>query len=331
MMRPATAELTPEQLHSLMVAATSAASSHNTQPWRFHVHGHRISILPDLSRRCPAVDPDDHHLYASLGCAAENLTWAARAAGLQALVSFDATRSAVIVDLDAVSAESTALERAIPARQCSRSMYDGAVLSGKELRQLEAAGQGNGVSMRLITDRRQMDQVADYVAAGKTAQFADPRWRRELQSWVRFDAGEARRRGDGLFGPVMGSPAVPRWVGSLFMRLGFSARRQNRKDVAQIRSSGAVAVFVSEQNDPGSWMEAGRCYERMALQATALDIRSAFINQPVEVAALRGQLATFLGIGTRRPDLVVRLGHGPVMPRSFRRPIESVMVDGPRC
>jgi hypothetical protein len=27
-------------------------------------------ILPDLSRRCPAVDPDDHHLFVSLGCAA---------------------------------------------------------------------------------------------------------------------------------------------------------------------------------------------------------------------------------------------------------------------
>jgi hypothetical protein len=64
----------------------------------------------------------------------------------------------------------------------------------------------------------------------------------------------------------------------------------------------------------------------MALQATALDIRSAFINQPVEVAALRTQFASFLGIGDRRPDLVVRLGRGPRMPRSFRRPVASVVA-----
>jgi hypothetical protein len=53
--------------------ATLAASSHNTQPWRFRVRPASITILPDYSRRCPAVDPDDSHLFKSLGCAAENL------------------------------------------------------------------------------------------------------------------------------------------------------------------------------------------------------------------------------------------------------------------
>lgn len=42
-----------------------------------------ISIFPELSRRCPEVDPDDHHLYVRLDCAAENLLLAAEAAGLK--------------------------------------------------------------------------------------------------------------------------------------------------------------------------------------------------------------------------------------------------------
>ena len=67
-----------------------------------------------------------------------------------------------------------------------------------------------------------------------------------------------------------------------------------------------------------------RCYQRLALQATALDLRTAFINQPVEVAALRPEFARAIGIGGRRPDLIVRIGHGPLMPRSLRRPIEEV-------
>ena len=53
--------------------ATLAPSSHNTQCWRFGIEPQAITVLPDLSRRCPAVDPDDHHLFVSLGCAAENL------------------------------------------------------------------------------------------------------------------------------------------------------------------------------------------------------------------------------------------------------------------
>jgi hypothetical protein len=53
--------------------ATLAPSSHNTQCWRFKLEKNLISILPDFARRCPAVDPDDHHLFVSLGCATENL------------------------------------------------------------------------------------------------------------------------------------------------------------------------------------------------------------------------------------------------------------------
>jgi hypothetical protein len=62
----------------LVRCATLAPSSHNTQCWKFAIgaNGRLITLLPDLARRCPAVDPDDHHLFVSLGCAAENLVQA---------------------------------------------------------------------------------------------------------------------------------------------------------------------------------------------------------------------------------------------------------------
>ncbi|MDP1901317.1 MAG: Tat pathway signal protein, partial [Rubrivivax sp.] len=55
--------------HELVRYATLAPSSHNTQCWKFAVDGKAITLLPDMSRRCPAVDPDDHHVFVSLGCA----------------------------------------------------------------------------------------------------------------------------------------------------------------------------------------------------------------------------------------------------------------------
>jgi hypothetical protein len=54
--------------NDLVRYATLAPSSHNTQCWKFQIDNNAISILPDLLRRCPAVDPDDHHLFVSLGC-----------------------------------------------------------------------------------------------------------------------------------------------------------------------------------------------------------------------------------------------------------------------
>jgi hypothetical protein len=70
-------------LHSFIRYATLAANGHNTQPWRFARTRAGVDILPDYSRRTPVVDPDDHHLFVSLGCAAENLSIAARPAGDQ--------------------------------------------------------------------------------------------------------------------------------------------------------------------------------------------------------------------------------------------------------
>lgn len=306
--------------------AILAASSHNTQPWKFRLERNRITIFPDLSRRCPAVDPDDHHLYASLGCAAENLLQAARAAGLAGHCIFDESTSSVRIEFERAAPSRSPLFEAIPARQCCRADYDGRPLAGAHHTLLEEAGRGAGVAVLMLTTEQQKNQVADYVAAGNQTQFADPDWARELKSWIRFNAREAVRSGDGLYGPVMGSPDVPRWLGELFMRVAFSARRQNLKDARQIGSSAAVAVFVSDVDDRRHWVEAGRCYQRFALQAAALGLRTAFINQPVEVAALRPRFAAYLGIGRGRPDLIVRVGHGPEMPRSLRRPVADVLT-----
>ncbi|MDO8908551.1 MAG: Tat pathway signal protein [Pseudohongiella sp.] len=305
--------------------ATLAASSHNTQPWLFKLESNRIQILPDLSRRCPAVDPDDHHLYASLGCAAENLLLAAQAAGLAARCRFDASTSGVQIDFEEAAAARSALFDAIPLRQCSRSAYDGVPLMSNEMDQLQAAGHGDGVLMLLLTSADQKNLVADFVARGNDAQFADPAWARELKSWIRFNAKEAGLSGDGLYGPAMGNPDAPRWLGQLAMKRAFSAKNQNRKDRRHISSSSAIAVIYSQADDIQHWIEAGRCYQRLALQATALGLRTAFINQPVEVAKLRVEFARAIGIGDRRPDFIVRIGRGPEMPRSYRRPVEDVL------
>jgi hypothetical protein len=75
----------------LVRCATLAPSSHNTQCWKFAWEDKGVTILPDLTRRCPVVDPDDHHVFVTLGCAAENLAHAALAHGLHADARFDAT------------------------------------------------------------------------------------------------------------------------------------------------------------------------------------------------------------------------------------------------
>ena len=312
-------------LHELVRYATLAASSHNTQCWKFRLEERAISILPDLSRRLPAVDPDDHHLFVSLGCAAENLLQAALANGLKGEARFDTVEADVLrVTLEPTKAVESPLFKAIPKRQCTRAVFDGKPLSDVDLKLLEAAGTGNGIHVLLLADKKAMEKVLEYVVQANTAQMNDPAFVRELKTWIRFSVDEAVQTGDGLFAGSTGNPSVPRWLGNLLFGMFFTAKSENDKYAAHIRSSAGIAIFISEANDKAHWIEAGRCYERFALQAEALGIRNAFLNQPVEAAVLRPKFAIALGIGSLRPDLVVRFGRGPGMPRSLRRPVQAV-------
>lgn len=315
------------QLKELVHYATLAPSSHNTQCWKFQLEDHAISILPDLSRRCPIVDPDDHHLYVSLGCAAENLAQAARAHGLSGQITFDNSGDGVVhIALEPAPVVATPLFEAIPHRQCTRTEYDGQPLSAAELKLLATVGTGDGVRVVMLTERAEMETVLDYVVQGNTAQMTNPAFIKELKSWIRFNDQEAIRTGDGLSGRTIGKPSIPRWLGNLLSKILFRVQPENDKNTRYIRSSAGIAVFVSDVDDKAHWVEVGRCYERFALQATALGIRNAFVNQPVEEASLRPAFARALGLGDGRPDLVVRFGRGAEMPRSLRRPIEAVIV-----
>jgi hypothetical protein len=306
--------------------ATLAANSHNSQPWQFRLSDRSILLQPDPGRGLPAVDPDDHHVLASLGCAVENMVQAARAFGLRAVPSYDPNARGIRVDLQAAPSERTDLFEAIPHRQSTRAVYDGRSVPPEHLRLLEAAGSGDGVQLLLLTERQQREDILSYLVAGNSVQLDDAAFVEELKSWIRFSYGDALSTRDGLFSRSSGNPALPEWIGRLLFDQVFTKHGENKKYEEQLRSSAGVAVFVSDKNEPAYWAEAGRCCQRFALQATALHLRHAFINQPIEVPAVRGQLASYLGIEGRRPDLMMRFGYGPELPKSLRRPVEHLIL-----
>ena len=304
--------------------ATLAASGHNTQPWTFRVRENRVDIFPDFSRRTPVVDPD-HHLFVSLGCAAENLALASGARGRPGELRFDpSNEGSVVFEFGNGPSDVSALFEAIPKRQSSRTEYDGKPINVADLQKLTVAAAIPGIDVILLTERVQMDRIRDLVIAGNTAQIANAAFITELKKWLRFSPRQAIETGDGLFGASGGSPILPAWLGPYLFDLLFKAGAGNDKYARQIQSSGGIAVFISARADTEHWVRAGRASQRFALQATALGLKCAFVNQPVEVAGLRPELAALVGMTGRRPDLVTRFGHGPALPFSARRPVEAV-------
>ena len=315
------------ELREFVRFATLASSGHNTQPWRFRGGANRIDILPDFSRRTPVVDPDDHHLFVSLGCAAENLALASGARGRPGELHFDPSNDgAVVFEFSSGQANVSALFDAIPGRQSSRTDYDGKPVSAADLQMLTAAAAVPGVNLILITDRPRIDLIRDMVVEGNSAQMADRPFVQELKTWLRFSPRQAIEMGDGLFSASSGNPSLPAWLGPRVFDWVFRADAENDKYARQIASSPGIAVFVAQKEDREHWVLAGRACQRFALRATALGLKHAFINQPVEVARLRPELANLISLPDRRPDLVMRFGYGPSLPFSARRPIEGTML-----
>ncbi|MBR0556086.1 nitroreductase family protein [Ciceribacter sp. L1K23] len=310
--------------------ACLAANGHNTQPWLFSIKGNTIDIVPDVERRTPVVDPDDHHLYVSLGCALENLLLAIENRGLSTTVNLlDQGAGGVSVVLEDTSAAIDPLDQAlfaaIPFRQSTRSVYSGAAVSTERLATLGRASRINGVSLSLLTDRARIDLVRDLVIEGNNRQMDDPAFVRELLHWLRFSPSHAMSAGDGLYSATTGNPSLPEWLGPLAFRLAFTKSGEADKYARQMDSSAGVAVLAAEQADPAGWISVGRSCQRFCLAATALGLKTAFVNQPLEVAELRLALAEMARLRGLRPDVVLRFGYADVLPFSPRRPVADVI------
>ena len=310
---------------ALVQAATLAASSHNTQPWTFHVAADSILIEPDLARRCEVVDPDDSHLYKSLGCAAENIVAAAPAYGFAAEVRI-ADGGCIEIGLAPLSnAHDSRALALIAERQCTKTPYDGRPLDTADIAELESAGSGAGVSVWLIDYEALKESILELVNEGNRAQLSDPEFRRELIEWIRVNDKHAIRTRDGLSGRATDQPQLPKWLAKVVLPVVMTPQAQVRTDTRNLRSSAGIAVFVGQSDDVPSWIESGRAYERFALRATALGIRNAFINQPIEVRSLRKELHSLIELsGKETAHLMVRYGRAPLAPYSLRRPVTEV-------
>ncbi len=313
------------QMQTLVHYATLAANGHNTQPWKFAIKDNAIEIHPDYSRRLPAVDPHDRELWISLGCALENLLIAAHASGYTTKVTYPDRADFIHVQLTADTPQGSPLFDAIPLRQNTRSAYDGRLINNEDLDQLQALQLEPGVVLQFATNPTAMETILEYVNLGNLAQYADTAFVDELIEWLRFNKKEALSSLDGLYSACSGNPQVPRFIGQMFVA-GTKPQQQADADAAKFRTSPVAVVVASESDDKVSWVRTGQVYERLALKMTSLNIKSAFLNQPIEVPSLRGQFQSAVGLGSSLPQLLVRFGYAEAMPRSLRRPVKEVLI-----
>lgn len=320
-----------EQLTFLVHYAVLAPSGHNTQPWRFRIADDAIELRADRSRALPAVDPGDRELVMSCGAALFHLRVAMRHFGFAP----DVARFPEAEDPDvlarvrlgarldrraAPTLEDDRLFMAIPRRRTNRRPFAPRPVPEGELDVLRDAARREGAHLHVLAQASDKAALADLIAEGDRLQGGNPAFRRELAAWLEPNRSD---RPDGIPGYAHGHGDLRAYVGPLIVRTFDWGDGQAARDRQLAEGSPVLLVLGTDRDDPPAHLAAGEALDRVLLTATAYDLSASYLNQPIETPALREAVAGLAGAAY--PQVILRLGYGPPVPPTPRRPASDVL------
>jgi hypothetical protein len=324
--------MTPDMvLRNAVAAAVMAPSSHNTQPWRFRINGSTLDLLADGSRHLRIIDRVRRQLVQSCGCALFNARVAVRAMGYKdevtvMFVDNEIPEHLASIHLGGLHIPSEAdhrLMHAVGLRATNRRAFLPRPIASTVTDELAAAAAAEG-AMMVRLDPVQKAALSRLIEEADHEQYGDEDFRKELSRWL-VPSGSQRR--DGI-------PFVEKEYGSA---MPFALVRALRSpalgdtfgmlEETLVQGAPAVIVLGTDGDDNASWLECGQALEAVLLHATSLGLSAAFLNQVLEIPALRQRVVDLVP-QIRAPQMVLRIGvpAEPIEHRAPRRNLDDVIV-----
>jgi nitroreductase len=301
--------------------AVLAPSSHNSQPWLFHVREDTIRVYADEHRWLRVCDPDRRELHLSLGCALENLLVASEYFGFGHEVRYPATDvadgAAAVVTLHpggrASRLRGLELFDAIRLRRTNHRPYDATPVPEQTLERLRRACEHPDVGLLLSTSPDVRLAAQELLARAEAEQFADRAFREELGYWI----------GQGVFGTPWLLAKLEQ-MAITYLDLG---RATARRDARILASSPVFGILWARRHDRATWVKAGQLFERLYLVATMHGLSLQPVSPIVQVPGTRDALASLLGEPGAVPLQPFRLGFAESeRSPTPRRPLEEVLL-----
>jgi len=317
-------------LRNAVAAAVMAPSSYNTQPWRFRiVGGTTLELRADPARQLRGIDRDGRQLVQSCGCALYNARVAVRAMGFTDEVSVMLVSEAAHPELLATlhlgpmriptDEDHTAI-RALAARHTNRRPFLPVPVA--DVAPLVAAAAREGAwAVRIAPPQKQV--LGALIEEADRLQYADPAFRADLERWL---ASVGSRRRDGI-------PFVEKEYGSAMpfgvmraLRSPSLGDRVGQLEEEMVEGAPVVLVLGTDSDEPPAWLASGQALEAVLLAATGMELEAAFLNQVLEVPALRAEVGALVG-RTGYPQVVLRLGYAsePLRHPAPRRELDEVL------
>lgn len=326
-----------EQWRFLLNYALLAPSEYNTQPWLFSLQNGSMELYADYTRRLPVVDPEDRELVISCSAACLNLRLAVRKFGYRPTIEyfFSSEEKPTLLARFRFGAkltptsEENRLFSSIPLRHTNRSLFEKRAVSQTVLNRMQALAGLEGTWLQVIQDEPMRQAIAELIMDGDGQQWSHPSFRAELAPWLHLDTSE---HVDGLPRSVQprGSFQSKEQESQPIVRTFASWQERAEPERDQQLAAGAPVLVVlgTFADTPGDWFAAGMAVERILLEACASGLQTSFVNQPIEIPALRARLSQLLG-RTNFPQVVLRIGYGEPAPSTPRRSVHDVLLDMP--
>jgi nitroreductase len=337
-------------------AARRAPSGGNIQPWRFEADAGeiRLYLTPE---RTTTMDVKHRGSYVAIGAALFNARVAAsslqKLGGVQLFP--EGRRSNHVATLHigrSTEHEIALLEPGLRMRVANRQLGDPEPLDEATIAVLSRVAQREGANLRIATDRRQIDAMAELLAETDRIRFLVPTLHREMVGELRWPGPDSLEQGLDVRTLELSPPEMaaldllrrPDVMAHLAeWRAGQSLGARTRMNV---RSSSAIALVTVPRGDATSYVQGGAAVERLWLTAEqhglAIQPVSPVFLYAVEdedflhlggerhVDALFGLSRRFGELGDLHDDervaLVLRFTHAPApLFRSARLPLDHVL------
>jgi nitroreductase len=305
-----------------------APSSHNSQPWLFHLRHNTLELYADRRRACRVKDPNDRELIMSCGCALFHLRCAMRHFGYLGTVEIfpdqdpDFVARVGLRTPEDIVVEESMLFYAIPKRRTNRQPFMDGSVPDSLLIALQEAAEGEGAWLRILCDEEIKSAVADLIAEGDRVQWANKAFRLELSNWIHPNRSLA---GDGIPGFALGIDDLLSFAGPVVVRTFDMGEGQAAKDHEVAVGSPVLIVLGTAEDTSRDWVTAGQALARVLLRARVEDVWASFLNQPIEIPDLRVKLEALSG-HAGFPQAILRLGFGENVKPTPRRDVEEVLI-----
>jgi hypothetical protein len=316
------------QLRQIVEAACTAASLHNTQPWRWVAHPDRLELWADWSRHLRRTDRAGRDLLVSCGAALHTATVAAAGAGWAASVRRfpDPAEHELLAALTFTPSRPTPtqveLGDAVHRRRTDRREVSSWSVPDEWVQTLSRVANAHGVLLTGPLDDGQARLIHQLHGAARRTQDGDPECLQELQAWTCTAAPE------GVPAENLPSAEAQRRPGGMVHRFPPGSLPDDYRESAE--PAPLWLVLATSSDDPIAWLRTGEALAAVWLTATVGGMALLPLSQAIEVPVTRRRLQDEVLDDVAYPQLVVRLGWPPVsrdvVPPTLRRSVDEVLT-----